>query len=835
MGICCVSNPTVIHKKALRATLIPQVSFNIPESQSQTNSVSSSKILDSIKISKAVLPPLHRKSTLRKNDTEYIKEPKTHFPLQLPVIRRQQRFKFLEHFKVLTRVAKENYKKTDQPFSLEEKEMIIRVLKNSFIFKDLNDSEMESVISCMFHCTTSAGQYVFKQNDLATCFFIIKTGSAEVHANEQFIKILESERYFGESALLYNVPRNASIKARTDLELFAIERTNFHKMIRMISNKNFKTSFECIENAPIFEGLTHEQKVQLAENVIIEKYAKGETIIHQNALASSFYMIKSGAVVCCKGEKIIAELKKGTSFGEQALADPGGIRAVSVRAKVDTECLALSSETLEMVLGGTIQEVMNQNIMLIAIAQEKVFKNLDSIQKVRWFNQSKLVFFLGNTVLKKKGQEITQFYLVLHGKLTYGTQVFQKGEFFQMDKVFPKMVQNWTLEYDMVSEDARLAMISLKDLDVIISQSFVAADNQTLVQKQSTVESEFVFREKSQKLQLTDFLYLKFLGEGQLGKVLLVEDKNSKDLYALKMVNRDDVNEFQLQESVFNEKTVALLMDHPYILKLFKTYHDEKSVYFLSNFIPGLEMFDLIREIEFLDNDAARFYIGSIIVILEYLHGKRIIHRDLKPENLMVDPTGYLQLIDFGTSKRLTSHRGRTQTVIGTPHYMAPEILSGKGYSFYADLWSLGICMYEFMCGMVPFGEDCLDPYDTYKLITDGQLEFPESFINFSNEEAMEFINILLNRVPEARLSGSYSNLKSHSWFVDFNWNDLVEGKMVAPNIPAIEHVIGTNEVDALRDKARPLSDHIEFMHSMMRKKTIFTVKTFDSTWMNDF
>ena len=94
-----------------------------------------------------------------------------------------------------------------------------------------------------------------------------------------------------------------------------------------------------------------------------------------------------------------------------------------------------------------------------------------------------------------------------------------------------------------------------------------------------------------------------------------------------------------------------------------------------------------------------------MILCMEYLHSRNIVYRDIKPENIMVDSYGYIKLIDMGTAKFLKSKAGKTFTIIGTPHYMAPEILSGKGYSFPVDIWSIGICCFEFMCGGVPFAE----------------------------------------------------------------------------------------------------------------------------------
>jgi len=127
-----------------------------------------------------------------------------------------------------------------------------------------------------------------------------------------------------------------------------------------------------------------------------------------------------------------------------------------------------------------------------------------------------------------------------------------------------------------------------------------------------------------------------------------------------------------------------------------------------------MELFDVIRVIGLCGTKDAQFFVGSIILALEYLHHNHIIYRDLKPENLMIDHTGRLILIDLGTGKKLIKKPNKTFTIIGTPHYMAPEVLKNKGYNFLVDLWSLGICLYEFMCGDLPFGNDSDDPYDVY-------------------------------------------------------------------------------------------------------------------------
>ena len=158
----------------------------------------------------------------------------------------------------------------------------------------------------------------------------------------------------------------------------------------------------------------------------------------------------------------------------------------------------------------------------------------------------------------------------------------------------------------------------------------------------------------------------------------------------------------------------------PFCVNYVRSYKDENFIYFLMEYINGLQLFDVIRIIGILNTDQTRFYGAIMLEFLEKIHSKNIIYRDLKPENVMVSENGYLKLIDMGTCKKLESDTKnnltgsflqKTFTIIGTPNYMAPEIISGKGYSSPVDLWSLGVVLYQFMAGYVPFGEDAQDPY----------------------------------------------------------------------------------------------------------------------------
>ena len=185
-------------------------------------------------------------------------------------------------------------------------------------------------------------------------------------------------------------------------------------------------------------------------------------------------------------------------------------------------------------------------------------------------------------------------------------------------------------------------------------------------------------------------------------------------------------------------------------------------------YINGLELFDTIRLIGLLSIEQSRFYTAIMIHVLETIHSSMIVYRDLKPENIMVTKDGYLKIVDLGTCKQFeTDSLHKTFTIIGTPTYMAPEILAGKGYTYNVDLWSLGVILYEFLAGYVPFGEDAEDPFEIYQEILTTSLKFPK---HMNNVSANLLISQLLNKNPSMRLGGSYSKLKAHHFFNHFDW-----------------------------------------------------------------
>ena len=163
------------------------------------------------------------------------------------------------------------------------------------------------------------------------------------------------------------------------------------------------------------------------------------------------------------------------------------------------------------------------------------------------------------------------------------------------------------------------------------------------------------------------------------------------------------------------ERSILLKLDHPLVVKLVKTMKNDNYIFYLMEYVNGIVLSKYLEnrlENRIRNKYETQFYLASILLVVDYLNSKNIAHRDLKPDNTMIDEKGYLKVIDFGTAVIIKDF---TSTITGTPHYIAPEVLLGRGYSFSADYWSIGILAFEIYFNYYPFGNKATDPMEVYK------------------------------------------------------------------------------------------------------------------------
>jgi cGMP-dependent protein kinase len=231
------------------------------------------------------------------------------------------------------------------------------------------------------------------------------------------------------------------------------------------------------------------------------------------------------------------------------------------------------------------------------------------------------------------------------------------------------------------------------------------------------------------------------------------------------------------------EREVNAQCYHPCIMQFIKTFQDNKNVYFLTEFLGGGDLFYAIREIGNLTKPQTQYYGGSITLALEYLHGRSIMYRDLKPENVLLDLKGNAKLVDFGCCKIAL----RTNTLVGTPEYFAPETILGKGYTLAIDWWALGVMMHEFIVGPLPFGRETEDQLELFREILEAPLQFPNYI---TDDTAISLVNGFLERTPELRLGASKQSakeIKEHSYFAKFDWDGLAGRAIKVPWAPNLK------------------------------------------------
>jgi len=284
----------------------------------------------------------------------------------------------------------------------------------------------------------------------------------------------------------------------------------------------------------------------------------------------------------------------------------------------------------------------------------------------------------------------------------------------------------------------------------------------------------------------------------------LVEKKDTKQVYAMKILKKSVIAARGEVEHTRTEKSVLSKLNHPFLAKLHWSFQSEEHLYLVMDFVNGGELFHhLVIEKRFTE-ERAKFYAAEIVSGIEYLHNEGIIYRDLKPENLLLSHTGHIVMTDFGLSKEgLHAEDARTGTFCGTPEYLAPEIIKGDEYTKAIDWWSVGTLVYEMLTGLPPFYSE--DVENMYQKIMTTDIDFSKT--NFS-PEAQDLVKKFLNRDPVQRLQDP-QDIRHHPWFRGIDWEKLEDMEVTPPFLPRVRSPDDVSNIDEefLREKIKEEDD----------------------------
>uniref|UniRef100_A0A3Q2Y4F7 non-specific serine/threonine protein kinase n=1 Tax=Hippocampus comes TaxID=109280 RepID=A0A3Q2Y4F7_HIPCM len=236
---------------------------------------------------------------------------------------------------------------------------------------------------------------------------------------------------------------------------------------------------------------------------------------------------------------------------------------------------------------------------------------------------------------------------------------------------------------------------------------------------------------------MNDFDYLKLLGKGTFGKVILVREKASGTYYAMKILKKEVI-------------IAKVPLSVPPSVSLKYSFQTKDRLCFVMEYVNGGELFFHLSRERVFSEDRTRFYGAEIVSALDYLHSAKIVYRDLKLENLMLDKDGHIKITDFGLCKEGITDAATMKTFCGTPEYLAPEVLEDNDYGRAVDWWGLGVVTYEMMCGRLPFYNQ--DHEKLFELILMEEIKFPRTL----SADAKSLLSGLLIKDPNKRLDSLF-------------------------------------------------------------------------------
>jgi serine/threonine protein kinase len=326
---------------------------------------------------------------------------------------------------------------------------------------------------------------------------------------------------------------------------------------------------------------------------------------------------------------------------------------------------------------------------------------------------------------------------------------------------------------------------------------------------------------------LSAFQVIGLLGAGSFGTVLAVRQKDSGQIFAMKVIAKEKFQKHQAEVYMFEEKNILMELDHPYLVKLYMIFQTNAYVYFVMDYFPGGDLFNLMRTKGILSEDQAKVYIAEIIMAIGYLHDQCILYRDLKPENIMLDWQGHIKLIDFGLSKRQPSKDALAYSFVGSEGYTAPEVREHQPYGQRADVYSIGTLLYELLHGFPPFTK-----FDrstrTFRISSFNELSIRADL----SPEVKDLMFTLLSKDPNHRLAASAdtSDLLNHKWFTPLRNQIQNELPLEPPFVPNFND--GSLKIDCDQEKLNQILSDLAADHTLSanQKQNRFVGFSFNST-----
>lgn len=473
------------------------------------------------------------------------------------------------------------------------------------------------------------GQFIVREGDDANCMFIIKDGTVTCSKEGKTIRSLNKGDHFGEISILTDGKRTLDVVATSSCVVYDISVETLRSMVGENYREVLYLSFikMAFARSSSFNKINSKIIEQTFSNFEFKNYTYKKTVFTQNDFKSNenIIVLIEGNLVDKTTGQVIG--KRGEILFEDSLIS-GAEHKIKNDVIADPDCvLALINKTLFLSdFGGSFDTILAKSNALGSIAEIPLFKNFSQVKLQTICNLITIQTFENGKSIIVQGQPGNKFFILKSGMVdifinnNYVRSINQNG-WFGDRALFFKEPRSATAQ-----ANGKVEVYVLEDKD------FLSILEPSL---KEYLYSRFYLQDTT--IELKDLDFHKEIGKGSFGAVSLVSNRKTKHTYALKCMSRNHIDYEGLHTNVNLEKSLLLKIDHPFIVKLVKTMKDgAKFIFFLMEFVKGKEMFDVIRDIGFLNDDENKFFIGSLLLAIDYLHERNIVYRDLKPENIIV-------------------------------------------------------------------------------------------------------------------------------------------------------------------------------------------------------
>jgi cGMP-dependent protein kinase 1 len=636
-------------------------------------------------------------------------------------------------------------------------------IENIQIFASLTKKQKESLANAMVSEVYKVGFRIIQEDERGDFMYIIKEGSVLVTKKGMEIRKLGKNDYFGEQALLNNNLRTATITALENVCCLSISSEGlysaFGSHLQEIIHLN--TQRMALDKNPILSELTADQINQIVIKTKVIRHKRGGVVLSGGFLLENLYIVLSG----CIGNRI-SKIKPLDIYGYQEMLTGPKTMLETLAAIEDSDVAEINKTEFEQAIGGRLRDVIERNHVFKIMKNVNIFQRLDNQTLEKIVRIVNIVKFRNKENIFTQNQPGDSFFIVKTGNV----EVIKNGNFIRNISKY-----DYFGERSLIFNKNRTATVrALGDIEcwsLTRAQFAKVFDDEMKKQLLERIELQ------DDKIEMADLCIVNLIHTGRVSNIFICVNKTNSKLYLLKSMVRANIVNSKLEVSVVMQKKILSQLEHNLIVKLIKTFKDSKRLCYLLEYVKGINFENALQSLKKPDELDSRFYTGCFILMLEYLHQHDIIYRDLNIKNLVIDMQGYPKLVDFSCAKYI---QGRTYTLIGTPHYVAPEVITGHGYGIAADYWSLGITLYRIMYGTLPFGNKETDPVRIYQNIINNRVIFPNWVDPLS--KSRDFLGIILNKNPAQRTT--IDKIKTHPWFVGLNWELLHNKQLKAPFLP---------------------------------------------------